>query len=185
MFLMSINGLFSSTGSMNTPLTLDLECFIREWRFMELVSITPVVQPMLHVSLLIGCVQLWHSSLLDRNVQFMLQSGTDMYSSCYTLGQTCTVHATLWDRNVQFMLHSGTDMYSSCFTLEQTCIVHGSLWYRGVHFMQHLDTELYSSCFTLVWLGRHWFSRGDNFPCYPLVQSIIYLIYNIDSFLSL
>ena len=21
-------------------------------------------------------------------------------------------------------------------------------------------------------LGRHWFSRGDNFQCYPLVQSI-------------
>ena len=28
-------------------------------------------------------------------------------------------------------------------------------------------------------LGRHWFSRGDNFPCYPLVQSIFILLYNI------
>ena len=149
MFLMSINGLFSSTGSMNTPLTLDLECFIREWRFMELVSITPVVQPMLHVSLLIGCVQLWHSSLLDRNVQFMLQSGTDMYSWCYTLGQKCTVDASIWVRHVQLMLHSRTDMYSSCFTLGQTCTVHASLWDRHVQFMLHSGTDMYSACYTL------------------------------------
>ena len=26
--------------------------------------------------------------------------------------------------------------------------------------------------FKKYWLGRHWFSWGDNFPCYPLVQSI-------------
>ena len=25
--------------------------------------------------------------------------------------------------------------------------------------------------------GWHWFSRGDNFPCYSLVQSIIILLY--------
>ena len=26
-----------------------------------------------------------------------------------------------------------------------------------------------------VRLGRHWVSRGDNFPCYPLVQSLNWL----------
>ena len=26
-------------------------------------------------------------------------------------------------------------------------------------------------------LGRHWFSRGDYFPCYPLVQSIFIILY--------
>ena len=26
-------------------------------------------------------------------------------------------------------------------------------------------------------LGRHWLSRDDSFPCYPLVQSIIIILY--------
>ena len=32
---------------------------------------------------------------------------------------------------------------------------------------------LKNQCQPRLHLGRHWFSQGDNFSCYPLVQSII------------
>ena len=90
----------------------------------------------------------------DTDLQFMFHSGTEVYSSCYTLGQRCTVHATLCYRGVQFMLHSGTEMYSSlCYTLGQTCTVHALLWCRNVQFMVHSGTEV--SIHALM--VHHWF----------------------------
>ena len=65
-------------------------------------------------------------------------------------------------------------------TAQNSC-AYSSPWYTAVVWaLEFTEYEIQTQIFTwpgLLRLGRHCFSPGDNFPCYPLVQSIIIIVH--------
>ena len=54
--------------------------------------------------------------------------------------------------------------------------LHERVTWEIVTLIKPMSTEA-KPRLTLVFEGWHWFSRGDNFPRYPLVQSIFIILY--------